>query len=891
MKAQRIALGITDILDRITDGLVAFDRNLTYVYANRRAGELLGRTPEELIGKNYWQEYPEARGTPFANAYLKALETHQPIILEDYYQPWDRWFENRIYPSKDGLTVFFTEVTERKKTEKTLEPNERLLERILETVPNGIAVVDCSGQIVRANAEAERILGLARSSIAGRTYDDVQWKITAVDGSPFPLDQLPVAQVLRTGAAVATLEHALEHPDGRRVILSVNAAPLKDETGSIISVVTSFTDITERTRNDLLLLLESRVLKMVALQEPLTAILEQIVLNIEALSPETIASILLLDPDGIHLRFGAAPHLPDEYNRAIEGESIGPAAGSCGTAAYRKERVIVTDIETDPLWKDYRALARAYGLRACWSTPIINAEGRVLGTFALYYREPRRPTEDDLQLIEYATHLTLIAIERALKEEALRESREKFSVMFEKAPFAAALSRLPDGAFEEVNEEFETLFGYSRTEAIGRTSLDLGMYPDPDVRMKLAAKFHEAGSVRNAEVKLRMKSGDVRDFLVNTDLVEIGTKKHLLTIAKDITARKRAEEALRESERRLREMLENLELIAVFLDPEGRVTFCNEFLCRLTGWKREEILGADWFSRFIPDDRPDVRQSFVQSLARGEMAAHDETPIVTRDGRSCEITWNNTILRDADGNITGSASIGVDVTARKQAEKDLRKSREQLKSLASHLQTAIEQERRRIALAIHDELGQSLTGLKMDLAWLVRRLSPDDTQLQQKLESMLSLTNSTIQTVRRIATELRPGVLDDLGLVAAIEWQARDFESRYGIRCTFSAEPEVSTLEDDKSTALFRITQESLTNVARHAHATEVHVRLRKDAGVLTLEIEDNGTGIRDTNEDERKTLGLIGMRERAATVGGTFSITSNADKGTLVQVTIPMQP
>ncbi|HEY4491011.1 MAG TPA: PAS domain-containing protein, partial [Acidobacteriota bacterium] len=390
---------IENILERVSDGFVAFDPQMNYTYVNARGGEMLGRKPEELIGRNYWIEFPEAKGTPFADAYVRALETQKIIVLENYYEPFDRWFENRIYPSKDGLSIFFTDVTERKKIEAEIRRERDLNARTMETSPIGITVVDADGKITFANSRAEEILGLSKDDIQQREYNAPSWRITDFDGKPFPDEQLPFRRVATTKKPAIDVQHAIEWPDGRRILLSINAAPLFSNNGEFDGMVASLDDITERMRTELLLALESRIFQKVSSGASLQDILNETVLAIEALSNETIASILLLDPDGIHVRYGAAPHLPPEYNNAIEGAPIGPREGSCGTAMYLRKQVVVTNIETDPLWDNYRELARTHGLRACWSTPVIGSDGSALASFAMYYREPRSPSVEDFELI------------------------------------------------------------------------------------------------------------------------------------------------------------------------------------------------------------------------------------------------------------------------------------------------------------------------------------------------------------------------------------------------------------------------------------------------------------------------------------------------------------
>jgi signal transduction histidine kinase len=227
---------------------------------------------------------------------------------------------------------------------------------------------------------------------------------------------------------------------------------------------------------------------------------------------------------------------------------------------------------------------------------------------------------------------------------------------------------------------------------------------------------------------------------------------------------------------------------------------------------------------------------------------------------------------------------------RRRAVQQLRESHEQLRALSAHLQTVREDERTRIAREVHDELGQALTGLKLDLSRLGHPQPRVPRSHTGKIKSLVARIDAIIRTVRRIATELRPGILDDLGLVAAIEWQANDFQSRTGIQCIVRTSlPEKSGLSAELNTAFFRIFQETLTNVIRHADALLVDVQLRKEPGHVVLEVRDNGRGITDTEISGAASLGLRGMRERAALLGGEVAIRGVPREGTTVTVWIPL--
>ena len=231
----------------------------------------------------------------------------------------------------------------------------------------------------------------------------------------------------------------------------------------------------------------------------------------------------------------------------------------------------------------------------------------------------------------------------------------------------------------------------------------------------------------------------------------------------------------------------------------------------------------------------------------------------------------------------------IEMASHKHAiEKKLIESQEQLHNLSLHLRSVRERESTRIAREIHDELGQILTALKMDLSWLNKRLTNDQKPLLEKTKSMSKLTDMIIKAVQRISTELRPGILDDLGLIPAIEWQAQEFENRTNIKCEITLDCEDNDLDQDRSTALFRIFQEALTNVARHANAKKIKISLKEEHDKLLLEIKDNGRGITEEQISDPKSFGLIGIRERLYPWGGEVKIKGLSNKGTTLTVILP---
>jgi PAS domain S-box-containing protein len=356
---------------------------------------------------------------------------------------------------------------------------------------------------------------------------------------------------------------------------------------------------------------------------------------------------------------------------------------------------------------------------------------------------------------------------------------------------------------------------------------------------------------------------------------------------RQILLRAMAVRRLRDSEERYRAIVEDqTELICRFLS-DGTLTFVNDVYCRYFGKQREDLIGQSFIPFILDEDRDGVLQK-IASLSYENPVITYEYRVVTPDRTVCWQQWTNRAICDSQDSIIEFQAVGRDITIRKLAEEELKNSREQLRNLSAHLQSVREKERMYIAREIHDELGQTLTALKMDLVWLSNRLPGDQVPLHDKMRSMIELVDKTGETVQRISAELRPGLLDDLGLAAAIEWQTEEFQKRTGIPCKVSLEPEDFVTKQDISTAIFRIFQETLTNIVRHAYASRVNVTLHDKDNEVTLEVSDNGRGITEEQVFHPQSLGILGIRERVNLLSGTVSIIGSPNKGTAVTVRIP---
>jgi PAS domain S-box-containing protein len=364
----------------------------------------------------------------------------------------------------------------------------------------------------------------------------------------------------------------------------------------------------------------------------------------------------------------------------------------------------------------------------------------------------------------------------------------------------------------------------------------------------------------------------------------------ILSLVHNVTERKKAEEQ-KEFEQREKEALMNTtDDLMWSISKDFKLIAVNKAFVRrvkdLTGVTvkpGDDLMMPDFFPK---DILAFWKETYNRALAGETFKKEIYTPALNKFSESWRETSFNPIYKD--DTVVGLACYSRDITERKKAEETLKQSYEEIRRLTDHLQKIREEERIYIASEIHDELGSQLTVLKMDVSWLNKKLNDADKVIKQRIRDLIDLLDSMVESVRRISSELRPSLLDNLGLVAAMEWHLKEFEKRSDIKIIFNEPKEELQLADSIKIGLFRIFQESLTNVARHANAGKVGVELLQKNNQLILSIEDDGKGFDKQKAAEKETLGILGMKERAKMMGGSYEINSVPGKGTTVTVVLP---
>jgi len=828
-------------------------------YVNPKFTEMTGYTAEEALGQN-----PRIlKSEEAAPGYYRELwdtilgggtwhgEFHNRRKGGDLF-----WEQATISPIKDtwGRITHFVaikeNITERKQWEASLRASEAKWRTLFEFLPVGISLLDDQRRVAEFNPALGGILRLAPDRLQGASYLDRTY--LQADGTPLPAERLPSVRAMKEGGTIPPTEIGIQIEDGSLIWTEVAAAPL-DVPG--YSCVITTTDITQRKQTQ------------EGLQRSEEALAKAQRFARVGSWTWHIKTNLLDWSDEMYRLFGLAREtfsgdLAEVVTRAIHPEdreaveASNRSVAELGRPVPLEYRIILPDGTTRVVWGEAGEL-------------VLDAEGRP---------ESLSGTVQDIT-------------ERRAADQALRDSEARFVSMAQNSPVAFyRFSRRWGGIY--YSPRIHDLLGYTPEELLAEPLLWHNAI-HPDDRTRVAAAIDTAmATLESLDLvyRIRHKSGKERWFR-DTATCRLEPDGDLLIdgVAADITQRRLAELALQESNELLSQFIARSPIYAYIKEVrEGQswILQVSENFQQLVGISSTEMVGKTMAELFPAAMAAKMNADDLAVVESGKNQAFEEE----LDGRRY-FTQKFPILQEERALLAG---FTIDITEREQTNLLIAASREQLRVLLTRLQQAQEDERIRVSRIVHDELGQLLTELKLDLGWMERRLSepgasPEFMPLLDKVMGTSELVDTTIHAVQRIATELRPNTLESLGFEATLRQEARRFQERTGIPCTLSTVESWPELESETSLEVFYICREALTNVARHAAARNVTLALRLEAGLAVLEVTDDGIGMGDQDRFGPDSLGMLGMRERAVQFGGTVAFEPNHPGGTRVIVRVPL--
>ncbi len=498
----------------------------------------------------------------------------------------------------------------------------RLHDAIINSMNDGVIAADASGRLLLFNAAAKRILS-HHQPVETLTALRGQHELLTLDGKTlYAAEELPLSRALR-GESVDHWEVLLRTPKGSDQILRLSLRPWRDEAKQLIGGLVVFADITERKRAQDFSHAQERVLELIASGQPLPQLLEAIVTLIEGHAPDSLCSILLCE--GAHLRHGAAPSLPDAYNRQIDGLAVGDGVGACGTAAFLKKPVVVADVTSDPLMRNHLDLLREFRLQACWSTPVLSTGGEVLATFAIYHRTPYQPQPQDEALVETAVRLARIAIERTRAEEALRSSEARFRELAENVEDVFYNVDVVNGRMLYISPAYQTQWDRSLASLYEAADSYLdAIHPDDRPAAEAAKLQHQNGRASDLEYRIIRSNGEMRWIRDRAYPVRnaVGMVERVVGAARDITARKRADLELARTNRAL-QMLSRCNAALTRMDDEVELL---EQVCRLA------VDVGGYRMAWVGYAQDDEARSIVPRARAGHDAGYLSSIVLTWDG-------------------------------------------------------------------------------------------------------------------------------------------------------------------------------------------------------------------------------------------------------------------
>lgn len=748
------------------------------------------------------------------------------------------------YYNKDGTPLrsagTVQDITERKEAEKAIYESEEKFRTLVQQAAEGIFIVDMEGNYMEANESAALITGYPVEELKKMNVRDIT--------DPDDLKKKPVNWEEIKKEKPVFAERTIIKKDKTQVNVEISSRLINN--GRVISI---FRDITERKRA------ENKIKES---ELKYRNIFEK---NLAGIYQITVAGEILTCNDAFTKMFGygSREELTGKNVEIFYPEKKG------------REKFLARLREKGELYNQELKLMNKYG-------------------DTRYMVENCILRNDIISGKEVIEGVIIDITEHKKAEEAVLKFNERFELIAATTHDAIWEWNLET---DEIwaNEMHQRLYGLTKADPVPTQEIWLERIHPDDRDAILEKQKQILNSGENAwisEYRFQLPGGVYINIYDRCYVMRNAEGKgiRLMGSMMDVTERKKAEEQVREQENRFRLLVDAAPDATVIVDEKGIIRIANLQAEKIFGYTKAELTGSPvemLMPASLHHKHENLRREYLEKSQTRSMGSGRELIAVKKDGSVIPVEISLSPLPTPEGMLITAALR--DITNRKNAEKALEESYLAVRRLSEHLQNIREEERTHIAREIHDELGQQLTILKMDVSWLNKRIGDDSSETGKKIKDLLAMLDHTIKTVRRISTELRPSVLDDLGLVAAMELHLNEFEKRSGIHIFFSQPETELRLTDPVKNALFRIFQESLTNVARHSGAKKVKVKLEKKKNEIVLLIEDNGVGFDERKASAKKTLGVLGMKERAAGIGGQYLISGKPGKGTTIMVTVPI--
>jgi PAS domain S-box-containing protein len=945
------------LLEHVADAIFVADLDGRIIDVNPVACSLLGYERQELLKMRPWDFATSASWEGILEL-IGTMPLGNPITVQRVYRcksgeqkTVDVRLTRENHAGRDLIVVFSRDVTEQKRLELRSRQNRRFLTESQRFANPGSTAMDVTKgtKVEEALRRSQEYLRLTIDTIPTSVWcnrpdgsneflnqrwldytglsieaaRDWGWKV-AIHPEDLPR-LLDVWQKLLASGEPGEWEARLRRFDGVYRWFLFRVEPLFDETGNIVKWYGTNTDIDDRKWAEAVLAAEKKILELITGNNSLAFMLEALCRLIEEMFSGSLCAILFLDADGERLRKGIAPSFPPDFMTAVDGVNIGPRVGSCGTAAYRKETVIVSDINTDPLWADYRELALAYGLQAGWSTPILSAQETVLGTFAIYSREPRSPRPQERKLLEQFAHIASVAIEHTRAQESLRRSEAKYRDLIDVSPDAIYIIDT-DLTYVSANPAGAELAGCTQEELIGTPIAETFV---PEERPLLPARME----MMKTEPYLRFERKFVRrnGYVVPVEVSLTKVRgRYLQAVLRDISERKRSEEALRASEQLARGQVEaltfSLDVLATASEPEKFLGKMLSTICRLlsgqsaTLWLFDEPTESlvlrpviDLVSPIgLDPEHPLMKQplsckenSVIQELffTAGPVVCEDieADPRINNQFREYFMPKGTKkflavpILES--GNVKGMITVShAERLPYRTEEIELTQALGHQVMLAIRLtelgeqsrQAAVLAERNRMARDVHDTLAQGFTGVIVQLEAAEYAISEGDRKdADNHFHRARELARKSLSEARTSVRALRPHALEQDDFWPALKRIIKNTTAGTTLHTTFETQGKVPVLPQVWQENLLRIGQEALTNALKYAHAKHFRTRLSCNAKEVRLELSDDGDGFQV--KEGHDGFGLTGMRERAEEMGGKLKIVSSPGRGTTITATLSL--